>query len=240
MKLYRRADAPTSDRDEIFRHPPTYLMMIMIMLVIVGIMLVTRGAGLMGYFFTGLIAAVILFLRPMLRARKRSSNWVARLSDDGLFVHLRSYLNFHFPEDTETVVLVPYSEIKQARVITQNWKSRDSEGVNRESRDVVELQLVKGDVGLENALQRERTMTSPKEARWFGSSSIRFREFPVRINDNVLRIEWTATPGVSSFVEALGARGVQTAEPITQDLSREFVEDMEKKAGVTQPIRREP
>ena len=180
MKLFKLADAPVSDRDQVFRHSPTYLMMTTIILVIIAIMLTLSGGGSMRYFFVGLIAAAVLFIRPMLKARRRRSNWLARITADGLLVQFRSFLNFHYPQDADTVVLIPYSEIRSAQVV-------------KAMREVVEIELVNGDVALETAINAER-------AREPGSA----RVHPVQMSGTTLQIDWTATPDANQFVESLG------------------------------------
>ena len=206
MKLYRLADAPISDGDQVFRHPPTTLMMTTIVLVIIAIMLTLSGGGPMRYFFVGLIAATVLFIRPMLKARRRRSNWLTRITTDGLLVQFRSYLNFHYPQDPHTVVQIPYGEIRSARVVKQEWRRDDSEGVLKGAREVVEIELVSGDVALEGAINAERARKPDAPPRGFARSSTRFHDYPVRLNGTTLQIEWTATPDANQFVASLADR----------------------------------
>ena len=79
-------------------------------------------------------------------ARFRSSNWLVRLTDHGLFIKFRSYLNFHFPDQDLSVVFISYSEIRSARFILQKQEVPDRDDGGRpttttKTQKWVELEL---------------------------------------------------------------------------------------------------
>ena len=70
-----------------------------------------------------------------------------RLTDHGLFIKFRSYLNFHFPDQDLSVVFISYSEIRSARyILSRSRKCPDRDDGNRpttttKTQKWVELEL---------------------------------------------------------------------------------------------------
>ena len=60
----------------------------------------------------GLVPGYILrLLWAQIRAALHRGNWVARLSNDGIYLNLRSYLNWRLSDETPTLAYVPYAAI---------------------------------------------------------------------------------------------------------------------------------
>ena len=61
----------------------------------------------------------LLFLALALhrwRVCARNTNWLLREAEDGLYVQTRSYLNYHLPQDVETVLFFGQEEILGVRI----------------------------------------------------------------------------------------------------------------------------
>jgi hypothetical protein len=158
-----------------------------------------------GYYMAGAILLMCELLRRFVTARFRSSNWLARTNDQGVFIQFRSYLNYHLRADDFTVVFISYQEIRLARLIKERVQVPSQEG-GRETQYLkyVELELA-GDVTvLSKALEAEAAENAPKETRWYGSSSTFYQDHPMRmLSAPFFRIRWQVTPGAKHFLEAL-------------------------------------
>jgi len=69
------------------------------------------------YVISAVILLVLWLAHRMIAARFHPSNWLVRLGDDGLFIHFRSYLNEHLSAEDPTVVFLPYSDVRSARMV---------------------------------------------------------------------------------------------------------------------------
>ena len=66
--------------------------------------------------------------RQFVVARVRASNWLVRASDEGLFIHFRSYLNDYLSPGDSTVVSLLYQDIRSARLVKERTNTIDSSG----------------------------------------------------------------------------------------------------------------
>src|SRR4051812_4025610 len=114
MKLIRERDVPIGNGDRVYRYSRARAV------VAYG----TIVAGFAALFVVGsrghvlplqIISVIGIFglslARRFLAARFRPSNWLVRQSENGLYLHFRSYLNYHFSPDDRTVAFIPYREI---------------------------------------------------------------------------------------------------------------------------------
>lgn len=159
-----------------------------------------------GYYIA---VAILLFLELMRRfvtARFRSSNWLARMNDEGVFIQFRSYLNYHLPADDLTVVFISYGEIRSARLIKERVTVPDPQerGTETQFLRYIELELAGDVAALTEALEAEASESAPKEKRWYGSSSTLYQDHPMHMESApFFRVRWQATPGAHNFLEAL-------------------------------------
>jgi hypothetical protein len=246
MRLLRLSDVEIRPTDLVYRYSRWHAVLIAI--VVLGV----SGWAAFHAYTAGwkpgyyIAVAVLLFLELMRRfvtARFRSSNWLARMNDEGVFIQFRSYLNYHLPADDLTVVFISYGEIRSARLIKERVTVPDPQerGTETQFLRYIELELAGDVAALTEALEAEATESAPKEKRWYGSSSTLYQDHPMHMESApFFRVRWQATPGAHNFLEAL--RPYTTiADPvfITQDfahlqgLSRE-----EQQAGLRELARR--
>jgi len=144
------------------------------------------------------------------------------MTDHGLYIKFRSYLNYHFPEQDLTVVFLPYTEIRGARSVTERQEIPDrDEGRNStmtKTRRVLELDIDADSTKLAEALGNERKCVFSKTKQGGGANS-RYHHLPVRLaSPNLLTIEWGVVPSVQSILEALTRHTlVQPGEETTRD-----------------------
>jgi hypothetical protein len=123
------------------------------------------------------------------------AEWVGVLPrDEGVFVQFRSYLNHHFPGGDLTVVLIPYREIRSARLVRERrdvpYKDDPAARVDRVTqvwRRLVELELAVDAAPLARALAEESARRACTGAT--------YRHYPVRIASRItLQLEWNVVP----------------------------------------------
>ncbi|HZP66533.1 MAG TPA: hypothetical protein VFB32_09490, partial [Rudaea sp.] len=151
-----------------------------------------------------LILLGLLLFRRLFLARLRGSNWLVRANDAGIYVHFRSYANYHFPEDDLTVAFIPYAEIRSARIVRETSRVMSDDGPTTYRRRLVELQLgVDGDE-LAAALAAEIARPAPRVQHWYGTSSSVVRHYPVRMAaPDRVQIEWEVVPAARSLLGLL-------------------------------------
>jgi hypothetical protein len=212
MQLMRLADAPVDRRDRVFRY--SKLRAAAGALVLGGIAL---GAILFGwlkdfwlaYYIAAVIVIYLLILHRLLTARFRQTNWLVRMTDNGLFVKFRSYLNYRFPDEDLIAVFIPYSEIRSAKLTKERQELPDHHQANRKASTVrkrrfIELELAGNSDSLADALGAESKRVFAKRNQGGAAVSARYQHLPVRLSSPTsLRIEWGVVPGPQSFLDAL-------------------------------------
>jgi hypothetical protein len=185
MRLLRLAEAEISPNDHVYCYSRERALLLLIILLALA-----SGMGFyavhahwkLGYYITAVVVLSCQLMRRFVGARFRPSNWLVRMNDAGLFIQLRSYLNYHLPAEDLTVVFVAYPEIRSARLVRERVQVQDtvSQKATQKIR-YVELELA-GDVTfLQKALQAERREKASKERRWYGSSSTLYEDYPVQM-----------------------------------------------------------
>lgn len=130
-----------------------------------------------------------------------------RLTDHGLFIKFRSYLNFHFPDQDLSVVFISHSEIRSARFILQKHEvpNRDDGGrptTTARTQKWVELELASESKKLADALTGERAHAL--DGKNLGRISSRYHHLPVRLAaPDRLQIEWGVVPNARNFLDTL-------------------------------------
>jgi hypothetical protein len=216
VKLMRAGDVP-ADRgvnDRLYRYAPRVLVVWVSALLAAGIALVATGYvqhAWVPYYLAALIAGGLLFFRRYIRARFLPTNWLVRMTDSGVFIQLRSYLNWHFPTDDLTVAFVPFNEIESVGLIRERrtvLQTDDDVVVRR--RKLVEFTLRADTRAVARVLADELLREPPREARWYGSTGTKFKHYPVSLaSPSQLRLVWEVVPEAEAFLRALPAHLVR-------------------------------
>ena len=211
MQLMREADAPLGPRDRAFYYSRIQALS--------GVMILTAMAfGLTvfahlkavwpAYFISAFIVVCLLIFQKVVTARFRPTNWLVRMTDNGLFIKFRSYLNFRFPDQDLTVIFVPYSDIRSAKQVkerqqlpSQNGRAWGAPTVR--TRRFIDLELAGNSEPLAAALAHETKRVFAKLADGGANASARYQHLPVKLAGSVLRIEWDVVPSARSLLDAL-------------------------------------
>lgn len=217
---FLRADERTSEPGEqVFRHPPLGPVVLLLVLAAPLAAALLAGQGLLAsarafpwYGWLGLAPLLLVVglvyavaLQGAAQAARRaflSSNWLLRVSAEGLTLNLRSFQNAHFPKDGPTVVRIPWREIacvREARDVTP----RKGRGASHQSSRWLELELAGVDTtALERLITAERERKGPETKTLGVTSSGRFGHVPVFVSSpGVLRTDWLG----ARMLRALGA-----------------------------------
>lgn len=230
MQLLRLADVPLNQRDQLFYYSrlravagATILAAFAAAALVFG-----RQTGLWLAYYVAAVAAICLLLyQKLVTARFRPSNWLVRMTDHGLFIKFRSYLNNHFSEQDATVVFLPYSEIRSARLLKERQELPDRDDRYRSTtttrtRRLLELQLADNLTQFVEALGKERTRVFGKSAPGDHMLSTRYQHFPVQLTSPaLLRIEWGVVPDAQRFLDEITRHTlVRPAEESSKDFVR--------------------
>jgi hypothetical protein len=224
MRLLRLSDVETSSRDRIFYYSRTHVLLIVFAAVGASAWLLFRSFSAhwkTGYYLAAVILLFLALIRRFITARFRPSNWLVRMTDLGLFIKFRSYLNYHLPAEDLTVVFLPYQEIHSARLIRERAQVPDAQGrTETQFRRYIELELG-GDTGpLADALQAETGERAPNEKHWYGSSSTLYEDHPARMpSPSFLQLRWQVVPGPRKFLDAMRP-WTTVADPVS--ISQDF------------------
>jgi len=212
MDLMRLTDVPINQRDRVFYYSRLRALAGAMILSAVTVAAFVFGwhTGLwLSYYVAAVGAMCLLLLQKLVTARFRASNWLVRMTDNGLFVNFRSYLNHHFPDQDVTIVFLPYSEIRSARLLKERQEIPDRDTRNRSAttmrtRRLLEIDLAGDSAQFADALAQERARVFAKLAPGAGKPSTRYQHFPVQLaSPTRLRIEWGVVPGAHTLLDAL-------------------------------------
>ena len=210
MQIMRLADVTATDREQIFAYSRSRALLGSITL------LSTAGAAAvlswvnhswLGYYLATAILLSFFVCRKMVSARFRPSNWLVRLTDQGLFIKFRSYLNDHFPEQDVTVVFIAHADIRSARFLRQKQEIPDRDDGGRptttiKTQKLLEVELTGETKELSDALTREQARAFG--GKHLGKISARYHHLPVRLAaPDRLQIEWNVVPNAQTFLDAL-------------------------------------
>jgi hypothetical protein len=226
MQLLRLADVQIIPSDRVYSYSRTRAAVVL--LIVLGTVAwlsfhaVTAGWKV-GYYIAAAVLLFFLLAVRFITARFRSSNWLVRANDQGIFIQFRSYLNYHFPPEDMTVVFLSYGEIRSARMIRERVETLDPQGHGTTTQYLRYVELeIGGDVApLAKALNAEITEKAPMEKRWYGRSSTEYQDHPVRMpRTPFLQLRWQVVPGAKKFLEAL-RQYTTIADPVS--LTQDFV-----------------
>jgi len=227
MQLMCLADVPLDQHDRVFHY--SRLRAVTGAMILIAIALGALAFGWLknawlAYYIAAVVAICLLIFQKLVTARFRSSNWLIRMTDHGLFVKFRSYLNHRFSDQDPTVVFLPYSEIRSVKLVKERQELPDRDDDNRSTtiirtRRIIDFELAGDSTELTQALAKERERVFAKPTHGAGRTSLRYQHFPVRLaSPMLLRIEWGVVPGAQALLDDLSRHTlVQHAEETTRD-----------------------
>jgi hypothetical protein len=164
------------------------------------------GAGILGWLSLWFLIFFFI-LRSVLRARLRPTNWLVRVTDDGLLVKFRSYLNYHFASDDKIVLHLSFSDVEWIREHKVQRTIPGGAGTNPETsrQRYVELKVNEALAEeLERHLAQERLRKGPMRPKWRGNGYSFSRHYPLQIVEKELvRIEWGVRPRIGEFLNQI-------------------------------------
>jgi hypothetical protein len=229
MQLMRLADVPLDQRDRVFCYSRFRAVTGALILVAIALGALVFGwlkNVWLAYYVAAVVAICLLIFQKLVTARFRSSNWLIRMTDHGLFVKFRSYLNHHFSDQDPTVVFLPHSEIRSVKLVKEHQDLPDRDDTNQSTtitrtRRIIDLELAGDSTQLAQALAKERERVFAKPTHGAGRTSSRYQHFPVRLaSPMLLRIEWGVVPGAQTFLDSLTRH---TLVRDNEETSRDFV-----------------
>jgi hypothetical protein len=210
MQILRLNDVPVSQRDLVFAYSRLRAISsaLLLLAVAAGLIIFARLKGAWPvYCVAAFMVLCVLIYQKVITARFHSANWLVRLTDNGLFIKFRSYLNDHFDAQDFVVLFLPFSELRSARMVKERQEVPDrntrSTTITTTKR-ILELELAEKTVELAVALGTERERVFGKMPRTNGRMSTRYQHFPVRLaSPTLLCIEWGVVPKIQTLLNAL-------------------------------------
>lgn len=230
MQFMRLAEVPIGPHDRVFRYSPLRALLVAFSIICASGGLVLFGwiqqAGL-AYYVAGVLLLGLAVMSKFVLARFHPSNWLVRLSDQGMFLQFRSYLNHHFPAHDLTVVFIPYIEIRSVRLVQERsaipYRNLDRPLAERsyaQRRRVVELELTGDLAPLTQALSGESTIRP--------SQVTLYKHYPVRMmSPPFVQVEWGVVPNPNVLVDVL-RRYTNIASPIEVSHDYENLEGLSR------------
>ncbi len=235
------AAVPQNDRDIVFRYSRGRALFAFLALAAVAIGLIIFGRtnhAWIAYYVAAVLAVLLLIFQKLLLARFRPTNWLVRMTDDGLFIKFRSYLNDHFPDQDPTVVFIPYSEIRAAKLVQQHRELPDRDRNRRSStlslRRIVELELDAQTRQLAVVLAAEAKLAFGRLNHSASRISTRYQHLPVQLGSaDLLRIEWGVVPSAEKLMEFL-TRHTLVQPSVTSSVNFMDLDGLSRKEQETQ------
>ncbi|HEX5235829.1 MAG TPA: hypothetical protein VFW25_10920 [Silvibacterium sp.] len=208
MRLLRLRDVEAGPSDRVFCYSRTRALLLAVAWITAILVLAVRAIEThwkVGYYLTAVLFLILLLTRRYITARFRTSNWLARTKDEGVFIQFRSYLNYQLPPEDLTVVFLSFGEIRSARLVHERTKAYSMQGRTSTQTSVyVELELAGEVAPLARALENEAAEKAPTEKRWYGSTSTLYEDYPVRMESPpYLQVRWRAIPSAQKFLDLL-------------------------------------
>ncbi|HEX9264070.1 MAG TPA: hypothetical protein VF977_06850 [Candidatus Binatia bacterium] len=236
MELMRAAEVPSGPQDRNFYYSRFQALggALMLLAIAVGLTVFARLNGVWPAYFVAVFTVVCLLIyQKVVTARFRPTNWLVRMTDGGLFIKFRSYLNFGFPDQDLTVAFIPYSDIRSARYVKERQELPSQDGQARgaptvRTRRFIDLELAVNLEPLATALTHETKRVFAKAIDGGANVSTRYQHLPVKGSDPILRIEWNVVPSAQVLLDALTRHTlVQPAGKSAKDFTN--LETLERK-----------
>ena len=224
IRLMRATEVPETPRDRVYRASRLRAMMFVIFCLggCAALVFFRWPKPRLSYYISAVVILLLVAMRRFVTARFHPANWLVRTGDEGLFIHFRSYLNEHLSSEDPTVAFIPFGDIRSARLVRERLKTRNlNDSVETQYIRSVEFELSADPAPLGAAIAAECASPAVKEKRWYGSSSILYRDYPVLMQSPpFVRVQWQVVPGAASFLDAIRQR-VPIADPIvvTEDFA---------------------
>jgi hypothetical protein len=212
VQLLRPTEVPLSDRDRVFCYSRARALLGLFVLLAAATALVLFSwskQNWLGYYAAGVILLCLLIYQKSITARFQASNWLVRMTDDGLFIKFRSYLNCHFAAQDYTVVFLPFAELRSAKQVAEVLHVPDRHDNHRMTRTArkrrsLDLELAGDPRQLAIALNAEKQNVLAKTRIGAAKPSTRYHHFPVVLAaPDRLRIEWGVVPSAQTLLDAL-------------------------------------
>lgn len=205
MKLVFPHDVPRLGVRRTFRHSrlaPLVTLVVVAAGTLAWTLAVPLGddPGVLQWIPTLLGALMCLVLLIYVRKAFKPSNWLVKITEDGLFVKFRSYLNDGLPEQGPTIVHLPYAEIQRVQPgrRTLRLPERDSRVIARQ------LSFLDIDLGHEATTELAHALKAERALPPVRNGAAKHHDYPLRvIPPNRLRLEWKVRPGLRAAVDAL-------------------------------------
>ena len=129
-----------------------------------------------------------------------------RITDTGVIIKYRSFLNRHFPSEDLQVIELTFAELASVRKVQE---TRQASGPTGKSYIVhlthLEFALRNGDAHL---LEDQLTLEINREAPLIGHSQTKWQDYPVTMAEGgLIRVRWNMiTPGIKPTLAKLGSR----------------------------------
>lgn len=225
IRLLREAEVPESSAAALFRYSPGGAALVVVLLISASVALIGVGrvqGNPLAYYIGGSLLLALWIYQSMVLARFRPTNWLVRVTDRGLYIKFRSYLNHHLPDSDRTVVYIPFREMRVTRVVreSQNLPNTDRTGSLMRRHTIVQIELRDDFPELESALAAERSAEAPKVRRWYGSSASKYKHYPVRMAaPRTLALEWKVIPRVSTFLRMMAVHTPVESAKVMRDFT---------------------
>lgn len=223
IRLFRDSDVPKASAGGTFRYSRGSAALMAALVLGTGVALVAVGRAQgnpFAYYIAALLFAFLWIYEAMLLARFRPTNWLVRVTNRGLYIKFRSYLNHHFPEGDPTAVFIPFREMRLTRVVRelQQVPDTDGRGTMTRRRTVVEIELKDDAPEIEQVLAAERSAEAPKQGRWYGSGAGKYRHYPVRMaTPRIIALEWGVVPRAAEFLSVMAVHTPVEASETVRD-----------------------
>jgi hypothetical protein len=210
MQLLRASEVPVTYGTPVFHYSRLRAVLLLLLLFGFGVACIAMGrvtfTGVqryVSYYIGAMLLICLLLLREYFAARFRVGNWLARVSSTGVFLKFRSYLNDGLPACDNTVVYIPYDEIRSVGLLSERIASTDTQGQRvMQTVNQVEINVAADVEELARAISVEQAKRAPKERRWYATTSTLFSHYPVRaVPPSTVRVEWGVVPGRKAFLD---------------------------------------
>lgn len=179
--------------------------------------------------------SIVCFIVHSMRGSLRRSNWLMKVTRDGVYLQFRSHSNWHFDGDAPTVVYLPLESIRSAGKVVEWTRSaaRRSTGSNSGTSRVrpyleLHIQGLETD-GLRQAIARERERKGPQKSFLGMRSSSRSEHSPVLVPAaGVVRVDWRGSAMLRPFEkrsEILAERTVRVGYESTAETGSDAAQE---------------
>ena len=223
IRLLTESEVPATVDGGIFRYSRITAAVVAAAVLFAALGLIAVGrihANPFAYYIAALLLVFLWIYQAMVIARFRSTNWLVRVDEHGVYIKFRSYLNHHFPTSDRTVAYIPFRDMKLTKIVRelQEIPDTDGRGTSTRRRVVIEIELDEESSELAQALAAERNAPAPRIGRWYGTSAGKYRHYPVVMpSARIIAIEWGVVPRAPAFISIMALHTPVEATEIVRD-----------------------